>query len=139
VAILADGYLVSMFFVREYPEPSDPSKKYTTTWFDMFRIVDGKIAESLGSRHQVGQARTPSQRFTCLSSFLQPPSSRSAAREVVPWPIVLSPCRNQQHPAVLHALDLAIEHTDLRDCARRSAELIASSFALMRSSPADRL
>ena len=45
VAILADGDLVSMFFVREYPEPSDPSKKYTTTWFDMFRIVDGKIAE----------------------------------------------------------------------------------------------
>ena len=45
VAILADGDLVSMFFVREYPEPGDPSKKYTTTWFDMFRIVDGKIAE----------------------------------------------------------------------------------------------
>src|SRR6187455_438860 len=33
VAILADGDLVSMFFVREYPEPGDPSKKYTTTWF----------------------------------------------------------------------------------------------------------
>src|SRR6188474_2865574 len=31
VAILADGDLVSMFFVREYPEPTDPSKKYTTT------------------------------------------------------------------------------------------------------------
>jgi len=45
VAILADGDLVTMVFVREYPEPSDPSKKYTTTWFDMFRIVDGKIAE----------------------------------------------------------------------------------------------
>ena len=45
IAILADGDLVTMVFVREYPEPSDPSKKYTTTWFDMFRIVDGKIAE----------------------------------------------------------------------------------------------
>jgi predicted SnoaL-like aldol condensation-catalyzing enzyme len=45
VAILADGDLVTMVFVREYPEPGDPSKKYTTTWFDMFRIVDGKIAE----------------------------------------------------------------------------------------------
>lgn len=45
VAMMADGDLVAMFFVREYPEPSDPSKKYTTTWFDMFRIVDGKIAE----------------------------------------------------------------------------------------------
>ena len=45
VAMLADGDLVTMVFVREYPEPSDPTKKYTTTWFDMFRIVDGKIAE----------------------------------------------------------------------------------------------
>lgn len=45
VAMMADGDLVAMFFVREYPEPSDPAKKYTTTWFDMFRIVDGKIAE----------------------------------------------------------------------------------------------
>ena len=45
VAIMADGDLVVMAFVREHPEPSDPSKKYTTTWFDMFRIVDGKIAE----------------------------------------------------------------------------------------------
>jgi predicted SnoaL-like aldol condensation-catalyzing enzyme len=45
VAMTADGDLVTMVFVREYPEPSDPSKKYSTTWFDMFRIVDGKIAE----------------------------------------------------------------------------------------------
>jgi predicted SnoaL-like aldol condensation-catalyzing enzyme len=45
VAMTADGDLVTMVFVREYPEPSDPSRKYTTTWFDMFRIVDGKIAE----------------------------------------------------------------------------------------------
>lgn len=45
VAILADGDLVTMVFVREQPEPGDSSKKYTTTWFDMFRIVEGKIAE----------------------------------------------------------------------------------------------
>ena len=45
VAMTADGDLVIMAFAREYPEPQDPSKKYTTTWFDMFRIVDGKIAE----------------------------------------------------------------------------------------------
>ena len=45
VAVIADGDLVTMVFVREYPEPGDASKKYTTTWFDMFRIVDGKIAE----------------------------------------------------------------------------------------------
>ena len=45
IAILADGDLVMMAFAREYPDPQDPAKKYTTTWFDMFRIVDGKIAE----------------------------------------------------------------------------------------------
>lgn len=45
VAILADGDLVVLSFAREHPDPQDPAKKYTTTWFDMFRIVDGKIAE----------------------------------------------------------------------------------------------
>lgn len=45
VAILADGDLVTLVFVRELPEPSDATKKYTTTWFDMFRLENGKIAE----------------------------------------------------------------------------------------------
>lgn len=45
VAILADGDLVTLAFAREHPDPADPQRKYTTTWFDMFRIVDGKIAE----------------------------------------------------------------------------------------------
>jgi predicted SnoaL-like aldol condensation-catalyzing enzyme len=45
VAMVADGDLVVMAFAREYPDPKDSSQKYTTTWFDMFRLVDGKIAE----------------------------------------------------------------------------------------------
>jgi len=45
VAMLAEGDLVMLSFVREYPDPADASKKYTTTWFDMFRIENGKIAE----------------------------------------------------------------------------------------------
>jgi predicted SnoaL-like aldol condensation-catalyzing enzyme len=45
VSITAEGDLVTLAFVREYPEPMDASKKYTTTWFDMFRIADGKIVE----------------------------------------------------------------------------------------------
>jgi predicted SnoaL-like aldol condensation-catalyzing enzyme len=45
VAITAEGDLVILSFVREVSEPKDPSVKYTTTWFDMFRIEDGKIAE----------------------------------------------------------------------------------------------
>jgi len=45
VAIVADGDLVVLSFARERPDPKDASKKYTTTWFDMFRIEGGKIAE----------------------------------------------------------------------------------------------
>jgi predicted SnoaL-like aldol condensation-catalyzing enzyme len=45
VAIQAEGDYVTLSFVREYDHPTMPGKKYTTTWFDMFRIEDGKIAE----------------------------------------------------------------------------------------------
>ena len=45
VSIVAEGDYVVLSFVREVAEPSDPAKKYTTTWFDMFRIENGKIAE----------------------------------------------------------------------------------------------
>jgi predicted SnoaL-like aldol condensation-catalyzing enzyme len=45
VAILADGDRVVLVFVREAMDPKDSTKKYTTTWFDMFRIEGGKIAE----------------------------------------------------------------------------------------------
>ena len=45
VAIQAEGDYVTLSFVREYDNPKDKGKKYTTTWFDMFRIVNGKIVE----------------------------------------------------------------------------------------------
>jgi len=45
VAIIAEGDLVMLSLVREIPDPVDKSKKYTTTWFDLFRIENGKIAE----------------------------------------------------------------------------------------------
>jgi predicted SnoaL-like aldol condensation-catalyzing enzyme len=45
VAITAEGDLVVLSFVREVADPKDASKKYTTTWFDMFRIDNDKIAE----------------------------------------------------------------------------------------------
>jgi predicted SnoaL-like aldol condensation-catalyzing enzyme len=45
IAITADGSLVTLVFKQENPDPKDPAKKYTTTWFDMFRIENGKIAE----------------------------------------------------------------------------------------------
>jgi predicted SnoaL-like aldol condensation-catalyzing enzyme len=45
VAIQAEGDYVTLSFVREYDDPAAAGKKYTTTWFDMFRIVNGKIVE----------------------------------------------------------------------------------------------
>ena len=45
VAIAAEGELVILSFVRETSDPKDAAKKYTTTWFDMFRIEGGKISE----------------------------------------------------------------------------------------------
>ena len=45
VAIVADGDYVVLAFARENADPADSAKKYTTTWFDMFRVQDGKIAE----------------------------------------------------------------------------------------------
>jgi predicted SnoaL-like aldol condensation-catalyzing enzyme len=45
VAILGEGDMVVLAFARENPDPKNPGQKYTTTWFDMFRLEGGKIAE----------------------------------------------------------------------------------------------
>jgi predicted SnoaL-like aldol condensation-catalyzing enzyme len=45
VAIVAEGDLVVLSFARENTDPKDATRKYTTTWFDMFRLEGGKIAE----------------------------------------------------------------------------------------------
>jgi predicted SnoaL-like aldol condensation-catalyzing enzyme len=45
VAVLADGDLVTVVMPRELKDPKDSSKTYTTTWFDMWRFVDGKADE----------------------------------------------------------------------------------------------
>ena len=45
VAIQAEGNYVTLSFVSEHDDPVNKGQKYTTTWFDMFRIDNGKIAE----------------------------------------------------------------------------------------------
>ncbi len=45
VSIVAEGDYVVLSFVRDVVDPIDPAKKDTTTWFDMFRIEHGLIAE----------------------------------------------------------------------------------------------
>src|SRR5262245_39670094 len=39
VAVIADGDLVMVAFPRELKDPKDPTRTYTTTWFDMWRIT----------------------------------------------------------------------------------------------------
>src|SRR3954469_8650813 len=45
VAVTAEGDLVVVAKVAENPDPRSPGKTYTTTWFDMWRIKDGKADE----------------------------------------------------------------------------------------------
>jgi len=45
VSIMAEGDLVMMAFAREWDHPVDKTKKYTSTWFDLFRVENGKVAE----------------------------------------------------------------------------------------------
>jgi predicted SnoaL-like aldol condensation-catalyzing enzyme len=45
VAVVADGDLVIVVTKRTLTDPRDPSKKYTSSWFDMWRIKDGKADE----------------------------------------------------------------------------------------------
>jgi predicted SnoaL-like aldol condensation-catalyzing enzyme len=45
VSVVAEGDLVVVAYVREVKHPKDPSKTYTTTWFDMWRFQDGKADE----------------------------------------------------------------------------------------------
>jgi predicted SnoaL-like aldol condensation-catalyzing enzyme len=45
VTLIAEGDMVIIALLRELPDPQNPKQTYTTTWFDMFRIENGKIAE----------------------------------------------------------------------------------------------
>jgi predicted SnoaL-like aldol condensation-catalyzing enzyme len=45
VAVVADGDYVTVVTPRSFPDPQNPGKMYYTTWFDMWRFVDGKADE----------------------------------------------------------------------------------------------
>lgn len=45
VAVQAEGDHVTVLVVREQKYADDPTKSYTTTWFDTWRFVDGKADE----------------------------------------------------------------------------------------------
>jgi predicted SnoaL-like aldol condensation-catalyzing enzyme len=45
VSVTAEGDRVVVALVREYPDPRNAGRMYTSTWFDMWRIKDGKADE----------------------------------------------------------------------------------------------
>lgn len=45
IQVIAQGDYVVVVTVSRLPMPGDPSKTYTTSWFDMWRFVDGKADE----------------------------------------------------------------------------------------------
>lgn len=45
VSIVAERDVVVLAFRTELPDLAREGQTYTTTWFDMFRIADGKIVE----------------------------------------------------------------------------------------------
>lgn len=45
VSVTTDGDFVTVATPKIMKDPKDPSKTYTTTWFDMWRIKDGKADE----------------------------------------------------------------------------------------------
>lgn len=45
VAVQAEGDYVTVLTVREFKYADDPTKGYTSTWFDTWRFVDGKADE----------------------------------------------------------------------------------------------
>jgi predicted SnoaL-like aldol condensation-catalyzing enzyme len=45
VSVVAERDLVILSFVQPTKDPKDASRTATTTWFDMFRIENGRIAE----------------------------------------------------------------------------------------------
>ena len=45
VAVMADDDYVTVLWPRTYPDPRNPGKTYSTSWFDTWRFVNGKADE----------------------------------------------------------------------------------------------
>src|SRR5881397_2305854 len=55
VSVVAEGDLVVVAYVHDVKDDKDPSKSYTTTWFDMWRFKDGKADEHWDPATRIGQ------------------------------------------------------------------------------------
>jgi predicted SnoaL-like aldol condensation-catalyzing enzyme len=55
VSVVAEGDLVVVAYVSDVKDAKQPSKSYTTTWFDMWRFKDGKADEHWDPATRAGQ------------------------------------------------------------------------------------
>jgi predicted SnoaL-like aldol condensation-catalyzing enzyme len=59
VSVVAEGDYVTVAVARECSDPRTPGKTYSTTWFDMWRFVDGKADEHWDFGTIGGQGNPP--------------------------------------------------------------------------------
>jgi predicted SnoaL-like aldol condensation-catalyzing enzyme len=52
--LIAEGDLVAAVFPRQYPDPKDASKKYSTAGLELYRIANGKIVEHWDEHEKPG-------------------------------------------------------------------------------------
>ena len=77
VSVVAEGDLVTVAILRECSDPRAPGKTYTTTWFDMWRFVDGKADEHWDFGTIAGQGNAPDcARVTPGAPAAAPPAGR---------------------------------------------------------------
>ncbi len=62
VAVVAEGDYVTVMTQRTLPTPGDPDDKYTTTWFDTWRFVNGKADEHWDPATLPGAPASPSSK-----------------------------------------------------------------------------
>jgi len=59
VSVVAEGDYVTVAVARQCADPRTPGKTYSTTWFDMWRFLDGKADEHWDFGTIAGQGNPP--------------------------------------------------------------------------------
>ncbi|MDX9873501.1 MAG: nuclear transport factor 2 family protein [Spongiibacteraceae bacterium] len=63
IAVVAEGDKVTLSFVRKVDNPTCEGEVYYMTWFDMFRIENGRIAEHWDSSPLWTEGKPPGARY----------------------------------------------------------------------------
>lgn len=84
VAVQAEGDYVTVLLQREIPYDDDPTKSYTTTWFDTWRFVDGKADQHWDPATLPAAQPNPS---TSVDAALQQARDKAAIEQLM-WDYV---------------------------------------------------